>query len=107
MILALVSDLVFRSKIRLAAEAIGEKVQFLKTVPEQISARMILFDLNDKSGDVITAIRQARQSWPDVPRICYGAHVETDLFAEAEEAGATLVMPRSEFVQNLPEILRT
>lgn len=105
-ILAFVSDLIFRSRIREAAEAAGAEVQFVRNIPEGVAPKLILFDLNFKSSDIIELIRSAKSSLPEVPRICFGSHVETELFAAAEAAGASEVYARSQFVQELPELLR-
>ena len=65
----------------------------------------MLIDLNLSSGDALAMVRALRQADPGMPVIGYCSHVQDDLKSQALAAGCTAVLPRSAFVQQLPELL--
>ncbi len=104
-----VSDLIFATKIRSTAAALGLEVAIVRNQAAMLAclddAATLILDLNLDGDDAIELIRLARTR-PQAPTIiAYCAHVDTDLAAAAEEAGADAVMPRSKFVAALPQIL--
>ena len=109
MILAIVDDLIFRGKLEAAAAQLGTPLTIAKDAdsalrPGQGWSR-VLIDLNLSRGDALAMIRSLRQAHPDMPVIGYCSHVQQDLQQQALEAGCTTVLPRSAFVQQLPELL--
>ena len=110
MILAIVDDLLFRSKLEAAAAQLGVLLTIVadtSSVPRngQPWSRMLI-DLNLSRGDALAMIRDLRQAHPGIPVIGYCSHVQQDLQQQALEAGCTRVLARSAFVQQLPELLR-
>ena len=108
MILALVDDLLFRSKIREVARRTGAEIVFARTaadVAEAARARpsLAVVDLHAEKLDPLGSLAALRAE--GIPAIGFFAHVQTDLARAALEAGATEVMPRSAFAMKLPEIL--
>jgi CheY-like chemotaxis protein len=108
MILALVEDLLFRSKIREVAKRTGAEIVFPRTpaeVSEAARARpsLAVVDLHADKLDPLGSLAALRAE--GIPAIGFFAHVQTDLARAALEAGATEVMPRSAFAARLPEIL--
>jgi CheY-like chemotaxis protein len=109
MILAIVDDLIFRGKLEAAAKQLGTTL----TVAADAEAALrpgqgwsrVLIDLNLSGGDAVAMVRSLRKTVPDVPVIGYCSHVQQDLQRQALEAGCTVVLPRSAFVQQLPELL--
>jgi CheY-like chemotaxis protein len=104
-----VSDLIFATKIRGTAAAVGVDVAVVSDRAAMLAhlddAATLILDLNLESDEAVELIRLARAR-PTAPRIvAYCAHVDKDLAAAAEEAGADSVVPRSKFVAALPEIL--
>ncbi len=104
-----VSDLIFATKIRSTAAALGVELAVVRDRAAMLAhlddAATVILDLNLNSDDAVELIRLARAR-PAAPKIVvYCAHVDTDLASAAEEAGADTVMPRSKFVAVLPEIL--
>lgn len=97
-VVALVSDLFFRTKIEGAAAQAGLDVDF--AAPE--GANLVLIDL-DAFG--VAAVSQARTSSPGARIVGFCAHANTDLLAQARQAGCE-AMPRSLFFKRLPDILR-
>ena len=107
MILAIVDDLLFRGKVEAAAAQLGTPLTVAAgAVPQNGQAwSRILIDLNLSRGDALAIIRELRASHPGVPLVGYCSHVQQDLQQQALEAGCTMVLPRSAFVQQLPQLL--
>jgi CheY-like chemotaxis protein len=108
MILALVDDLLFRSKIREVAKRAGAEIVFPRNpaeVSEAARARpsLAVVDLHADKLDPLGSLAALRAE--GIPAIGFFAHVQADLARAALEAGATEVMPRSAFAARLPEIL--
>lgn len=104
-----VSDLIFATKIRGTASALGVDIAVVRDRAAMLKqlddAAVLILDLNLDGDQGLELIRLARAQ-PVVPRIvAYCAHVDQDLAVAAKEAGADEVMPRSGFVAALPEIL--
>ena len=104
-----VSDLIFATKIRSTAAALGVEVAVVRDRAAMLAhlddAATLILDLNLAGDDALELIRLARAR-PAAPKIiAYCAHVDTDLARAAEKAGADAVMPRSKFVATLSEIL--
>ena len=65
----------------------------------------VIVDLHLTSADPLQMIRDVRAAHPALPIVAYYSHIKTDLSLQATQAGCTLVLPRSAFVQRLPELL--
>lgn len=109
MILAIVDDLIFRSKLEAAAAQLGVALTIAAdagAVPRNGQPwSRALIDLNLSRGDALAMIRDLRAAHPDLPVIGYCSHVQQDLQQQALEAGCAMVLPRSAFVRQLPELL--
>lgn len=109
-IVALVSDLIFSSKIAATAKAAGVDFKIVRslTTLESVwpAAPAILFiDLDLTGDDPLSAITLAKAR-PQPPQIvAFGSHVQVDRLAAARSAGADQVLPRSAFVNHLPELV--
>ena len=111
MILAIVDDMIFRAKLEAAAQQLGTPLTVTAALggaerPGQGWSR-VLIDLNLTRGDALEMIRALRQTDPDVPVIGYCSHVQKDLQQQALSAGCTQVLPRSQFVEHLADLLRS
>ncbi len=112
-ILAVVTDLFFTVKISDAAKRAGMQVEFVKdeaTVLEKARAKpsVIILDLNAAAVQPIELISKLKSD-PELNRISligYVSHVQGELKQSAHEAGCDIVMARSAFSQNLPNILK-
>ena len=107
---ALVTDLIFSTKITGTGRAVGQPVLVARSVDklrEQLAAAgpgaLVIIDLNANGVDVLEAIRAARQSGGRV--LAYLSHVQAELVAAAREAGADQVLARSAFSDQLPNLL--
>ncbi len=113
MILAIVDDLMFTSKIRATATQLGVPVTFARS-PEAALAEMarnrpslVIFDLNNPRTDPLgtVATMKADPALADIRTVGFVSHVQTELIKQAQEAGVTEVLARSAFTARLPEIL--
>ncbi len=113
MVLALVEDLIFLSKIQETAKILGVTVQ--TTSPSVIEAQAranpgcgLLVDLNHRSGDVLAQIQSLKSDPASalIRVVGFLSHVQTDLAASARAAGCDMVLARSAFVKQLPEFLK-
>jgi DNA-binding NarL/FixJ family response regulator len=108
-----VDDLIFLSKTEDAARMAGLSAKVIgpdKLIDQSAGQppNVVLIDLNRRSGRALEIIR-ALKSNPGkgaATVIGYLSHVQTDLAAAAREAGCDVVLPRSAFVQQLPDLLR-
>jgi len=109
MILAIVDDLIFRTKLEAAAAQLGIPLTIASDAGQALRNGQpwsrVLIDLNLSRGDALAIIRDLRATHPGTPVIGYCSHVQHDLQRQALEAGCTTVLPRSAFVQQLPELL--
>jgi len=112
-VLAAVSDLIFVSKISAAARQAGCTIEYFRDPEKLMQAASgqpctVIVDLNGIGLDPIALIASLKSDATTRPAqiIAYLSHVQHELRREAEKAGADLVLPRSEFSQNLLEILR-
>jgi CheY-like chemotaxis protein len=109
-IIVLINDLIFETRIRAAAEDAGVTAVFTKdggrldTLLGGQPTALVIVDLNTAGGQAIEAVVNAR-SHPSRPRVvCFVSHVDRELAARAHAAGAE-VLPRSAFIQQLPQIM--
>jgi CheY-like chemotaxis protein len=113
-ILAVMTDLFFMIQINDAAKKLGMKAEMVqdstKVLDRIREARpaLIIFDLNCAAADPIGAIQQIANDpeMSGIPTVGFVSHVQTALKLTAEQNGCGLVLARSAFAQNLPEILR-
>ena len=112
-VLAVVSDLFFSVKITDAAKRAGMAVELVKD-PKEVLAKaklkpsVIIFDLNFEDAQPLELIGKLKSSveYKGVSLIGYLSHVQGELKQAAHDAGCDMVMARSAFSQNLPQILK-
>ena len=112
-VLAVLDDLFFMVKIHESAKRAGLPIQFLKSEKDVLDeARshpaLIIFDLNYQGVDALklVAALKADEETKAISLIGYLSHVQGELKLKAQEAGCNVVLPRSSFSQNLPQILK-
>lgn len=110
-VVALVTDLMFVSKIKGTADALGIPITLVRhadaleqALTEQV--RLVIIDLNAESGDPIAAIARCRSAGNPPYVVAFLSHVQRELAAAAQEAGADLVIPRSSLSRDLPQLLQ-
>ena len=109
-VIACVEDLFFRSKIEATARHLNAPLRFvgakeLAAAAAQGDPAAILLELS--SGDSLTAVRALRQGRANagLPVIGFLSHVDKELARNAEAAGVSKIMPRSQFSETLPDLL--
>ncbi len=115
-IFAFVDELFFLTKIQETGRKLNVKVEFVKT-DKDLYERMgqngndkpslIIFDLNNLAAKPLTTIPKLKSKLKKATNIIgFVSHVQGDLKVKAQEAGCDMVLPRSAFSQNLPQLLR-
>jgi len=112
-VLAVVDDLLFTVKISDTAKRLGLETEFLKSDTDvfdraKTDPLMIIIDLNATSVQPLKLIEKLKgdPELKSINLIAYLSHVQGELKLKAQEAGANLVMARSAFSQNLPQLLK-
>jgi CheY-like chemotaxis protein len=112
MILAVVEDLLFLSKIQETAKHLGLEVSAV--APEGLvdfamrqAVTAVIVDLNHRSGRALEAARGLKSSpaTRHLRAVGFLSHVQGELASAAREAGCDLVLARSTFTQQLPALL--
>jgi len=115
-IFAFIEDLFFLAKIQETARKLNVKVEFVKN-DKDLMERMrqngeekpslIIFDLNNSNAKPLTLIPKLKSKLKKGTSIIgFLSHVQGDLKHKAHEVGCDMVLPRSAFSQNLPQLLR-
>jgi CheY-like chemotaxis protein len=114
MILAVLDDLMFTSKIKSTAAQLGVPLAFARSSAaaladmRQHAPSLVIFDLNNPRTDPIGTIAamQADPALKAIPTVGYVSHVDTATIQAARDAGISEVLPRSAFTMQLGEILK-
>jgi len=112
LVIALVDDLIFLSRIREAGRAAGIEVRAVRGASDLVDAarqegRLLLVDADSERLPWKAAIAALRAE-PEVgalPVIAFVSHVCADHAEAARAAGASRVLARSAFVKELPELV--
>lgn len=112
-VLAVLDDLFFRVKISDAVKRSGLEAEFLNKEEDVIErakqgAMLIIIDLNINSLRPMSLISKLKDSaqTKGISVIGFVSHVQGELKQKAHETGCDMVMARSAFSQNLPQILK-
>jgi DNA-binding NarL/FixJ family response regulator len=109
-IVMLVQDLMFGSRIREAARATGAEVRTARTLDALREAAAlhpsaVIVDLDKPPLDPGEVAAVVRAEAPEAKLVGFFSHVETATGRAAREQGYTQVLPRSAFVKELPQIV--
>jgi CheY-like chemotaxis protein len=112
-ILAVLEDLFFTVKINESAKRAGLSIEFVKSEQDVLDRAkhgpaLIIVDLNYGGIDPLRLIAtlKAENETKTISLIGYLSHVQGELKQAAHEAGCDMVLARSAFSQNLPQILK-
>ena len=115
-IFAFIEDLFFLAKIQETARKMNVKVEFVKTDKDLLEhmkqngeekPSLIIFDLNNANAKPLTLIPKLKSKLKKGTSIIgFLSHVQGELKQKAHEVGCDMVLPRSAFSQNLPQLLR-
>ena len=114
MVLAVIDDLMLRSRVSTAAKALGTDVRFASGAVEALrhaaqSPTLIIIDLNLRREDPVALIGLLKAD-PALARThCLGfvSHVDTSTIAAARGAGIDEILARGAFVNHLADLLNT
>ena len=103
-ILALVSDLMFSSRISDEARAAGSPLKIVRRLAQlpDLDGRLLIVDLNQPGATAAAA------SWAQLrgrPVVGFVSHVDAAAIAEARAKGIVTIMARSKFVEALPGLV--
>jgi len=114
-IFGFVDDLFFQAKIQETARKLNVKVEFVKSEQDFLERiklngeekpSLIIVDLNTSSVKPLSLIPKLKSKLKKTSVIGFLSHVQGDLKQKAHEVGCDMVLPRSAFSQNLPQLLR-
>jgi PleD family two-component response regulator len=113
MILAVLDDLMFTSKIRTTANQLGVPIAFARSADAALAEMrkappsLVILDLNNPRTNPLAIVGAMKQdaALASVPTLGYASHVQTDVIDAARRAGVGEVLPRSAFAMRLAEIL--
>lgn len=114
-IFAFIDDLFFMAKVQETARKLNVKVTFAKSDKEVIEASaasgekpaLVIMDLNHHTIKPLTMIPKLKTKFKKETNIIgFLSHLQGELKMKAQEAGCDMVLPRSAFSQNLPQLLR-
>jgi CheY-like chemotaxis protein len=113
-IVAAVEDLFFVVKINDLAKRSGFQIEFIKgqdAIVDRVAAEppaLLIVDLNNAGIEAVDLIARVK-AMPEAKStsvIGFVSHIEAELKQRAQEAGANMVLARSAFSTNLPQILK-
>ena len=113
MILAVLDDLMFTSKIKTTASQLSVAVAFARSADAALAEMrktppsLVILDLNNARTNPLGLVSAMKQdaALASIPTVGYASHVQTDVINAARQAGVGEVLPRSAFVQQLADIL--
>jgi PleD family two-component response regulator len=113
MILAVLDDLMFTSKIKTAAAQLGLPVTFARSAEAALhemrkaAPSLVILDLNNSRTNPLALIADMKQdpALASVRTVGYVSHVMADVIEAARRAGVSDVLARSAFTQRLADIL--
>jgi DNA-binding NarL/FixJ family response regulator len=111
-VLALVRDLLLRSRIEAAADALGIEVVYASSIETaharcaELQPHLLFADLSDSAFPLDKTAGLSAVS-PATRLIGFASHVDMKALKAAKDAGFTRTLSRSEFTAMVPELLKT
>lgn len=106
--LLLSDDLIFTSRVTGTGRDLGFPVRAAKTAEALLAAARenvpacVIVDLSNPGLRITEFASALKQLSPPPAIVAYGSHVDTGTLKAARAAGCDVVMPRSQFVEELP-----
>jgi hypothetical protein len=106
-------DLIFTTKVQTTARALGYHLEVVGDVMKAkiaigtLHPHVIFVDLTAKNLSASDSLADCiKLAGPDVWFVAFGPHVEKAALAKAKAAGCQVVLPRSKFAQDLPQLIQ-
>ncbi len=112
-VLALVKDLMFRSKIDAVCESMAIEVVYVSAFEllpgrcSEILPSVVVVDLSEKAFPPEPVMAELRKCVPEARVIGFASHVDLKALSGARQAGFGRVLSRQEFAAQLPALLRS
>lgn len=108
-VMMLSGDLLFCSKVKVAATAAGRSFRMGGQLPDEDtdSIAYVILDLSTRSGLTDTLAEVCREKCPDAKLIAYGPHVEVEKLQAAKAAGIGMVMSNGHFSNQMQSIFES
>src|SRR6266849_2710726 len=115
MVLVVVDDLFFLTKIQTTLKHLGLTAQVLTQraavqdyVRTTVTPVLVIVDLTLRTDDAVAVIRTIRATDSGAPSaiLAFGAHVAVETRQQALQAGADRVVAKSEFAKHLPDLIQ-
>jgi CheY-like chemotaxis protein len=114
MVIAIVDDLMFVSKIKAAAGSLGVGLTVARSMEaaleqmRQTAPSLVILDLNGTRTDPLGTVAAMKRdpALSAIPTIGFVSHVRTDVINAARATGIDEVLARSAFTERLAEILQ-
>jgi len=112
-VISVVDDMFFASKIRAVAEAVGVEISFPRSLEaliqkvREVKPQLIVVDLHNQRIDPTALARELKsdEELSAIRLLGFFSHVQTELQRNALAAGFDQVIPRSVFARDLARIL--
>jgi CheY-like chemotaxis protein len=112
-ILAILDDLMFSSKIKTAAKQLGVPLSVVRSSEGALAEMrahlptLVIFDLNNPRTDPIGTVSsmKADPTLAAIPTVGFSQHTLTDTIEAARKAGVGEVLARGAFFERLPDLL--
>ncbi|MBV8056881.1 MAG: glycine oxidase ThiO [Deltaproteobacteria bacterium] len=110
--LALIRDILFRSRIDATAQALGSEVAYASDLEQalkrcsELRPAAVVVDLSEAAFPPPEAGEKIRAAAPQTRLIGFASHVDLKALNLARSAGFDLVLSRSEFMARLAELLK-
>jgi DNA-binding NarL/FixJ family response regulator len=111
-VLGLVRDLFFRSKIDAVAAGVGAEVAYASSLSvaaarcTELQPTVVFADLSDATFPARETFELIHASAPGARVVGFASHVDLKPLKAARDAGFDLTLSRSEFTAQLPELLK-
>jgi len=110
--LALIRDILFRSRIDATAQTLGREVAYASDLDQarkrcgEIGPATVFIDLSDGSFPPLETYEQIRAAAPQARLVAFASHLDLKALNTARSAGFDLTLSRSEFTARLAELLK-
>lgn len=110
-VLGLVKDLFFRSKLDSSAESAGAEIFYASSLDAavkraaELAPAIVFADLSDADFPIAATAERIRAAAPTARIIGYASHVDLKPLRTARESGFDLTLSRNEFTARIAELL--